>query len=192
MELFFLQSNNFLQEVELKNLPCFETEKVFATEKRQREFTLGRFLLNFVLEKYYGIGDVKIVVEDKKPKLKNAQIHFSLSHSNDIVAVVFDKKEIGFDLEFMKERDFEKLFSYYKLELEKRNKKSFYEFWTAYEARIKLQKEPASSFCGSFLNEYIFCVCSGENREIEKQLKVHEVTFEKSTKNFKITEQSTY
>lgn len=182
MELFFLRANSFLKEIDLKSLSCFEKDKVFLTEKRQKEFTLGRFLVNFVLKNHYKMDDFEIIVENKKPRLETSEIHFSLSHSNDIVAVVFDYAEVGFDVEFMKERNFEKLFHFYKLNPEKRDKNTFYDFWTKYEAKIKLQSNPVSSFSACFLNDYKLSVCSCLDYDIKNKFNVYEVVCSSESK----------
>ena len=75
----------------------------------------------------------------------------------------------------MKKRDFEKLFEHYRLNPENKDKTTFYQLWTAYEARIKLQQQPLSQLSARFRQDYCLCVCSAESFDISKRLKIYEL-----------------
>jgi len=70
-------------------------------------------------------------------------ISFSLSHSGDLVLLAVDDKQIGVDLEFMKERKYLDIADYFFEPEEVRflqnnqTKENFYTLWTLKEAFIK-------------------------------------------------------
>ena len=61
---------------------------------------------------------------------------FSISHSNDIVLVVFNSSNVGADIEYMQERDYKSIMKRYMDDVENPGKEYFYRFWTLKEARI--------------------------------------------------------
>ena len=139
IKIFFIRKNEFLKNVcALEN---FLEGNSFKSQKRIEQFCLGRFLINYVLKNYYNIKHPEIVIKNKKPCLKNEKIYFSLSHSNDIILAAFFDKNIGVDIEWMRDRDFQKLFEYYRINSENKDKETFYQLWTVYEAEIKLQPD---------------------------------------------------
>lgn len=79
-----------------------------------------------------------------KPICKNIPIHFTNSHSQDLVVIAFSKKqEIGIDIEFKKDIDIEIFKDFLHLEEQKALQKSktksdlFYSLWTKKEALLK-------------------------------------------------------
>ena len=55
-------------------------------------------------------GDVKIIREfGKKPRLSCANIYFSLSHSEDVTAIAMSDRNVGIDIEWGRERDYNKI-----------------------------------------------------------------------------------
>ena len=73
----------------------------------------------------------------------NPQLHFSISHKKNHVAIIVSEKPIGIDLEILKKRN-KSLFTYFTEKewknLEGKNWKNFYFLWTAKEALIKKLK----------------------------------------------------
>lgn len=175
MEIYFINIEEFLKNIDPSSLDCFLEGKSFGSQKRKTEFCLGRFLLKYVLTTRFGIKEPKIVLKNNKPCLIDEMPHFSLTHSKNYVMAVFDRNEAGIDLELMKDRDFEKLFAYYKLCPPQKDKKTFYQLWTEYEAEIKQQK-PAKSMCSFVFNrDYSLSVCSSSDFDISKRLKIYEL-----------------
>lgn len=178
MEIYFIDTEIFLKtfgEESTKLLSEFLGDMKFRSEKRRKEYCFGRFLLQYVLRNRYGVENPEIVVEDKKPRLKDLSVHFSLSHSKNIVLAAFDDAPVGVDIEFMKERDFKSVLAYFKIDSKVKNKEDFYRFWTAYEAKIKLQSEPVSFYTTKFEDDFMLTACSGKKIEIEKNLKIVEI-----------------
>ncbi|MCD8025182.1 MAG: hypothetical protein LUE64_06570, partial [Candidatus Gastranaerophilales bacterium] len=107
---------------------------------------------------YYNIINPQIIVLNKKPELKNKEIHFSISHSKGLIAIAFDTDPVGFDIEYIKDRNLDKFSLRYRQKFNSLNE--FYEFWTRYEAKIKLQDTPVfyKSFEG--IKGYMFSIAS--------------------------------
>lgn len=75
-----------------------------------------------------------------KPFAVNAQIRFSVSHSADIVICATSEKEIGADIEKIREIRFEtakRFASAEELEYIKQNKENYFKIWTLKEAYFK-------------------------------------------------------
>lgn len=161
IQVYFLSRKEFLDSIDKDYLLSFLEDKSFKSEKKTEEYCLGRFLIKRVLEKFYDIKNPEIVIKNKKPCLKDERVHFSLSHSSDIVLCAFSSSPVGADVEFMLDRDFKKLSKRYSLPFEGNNKQAFYKFWTEYEAEIKLQSEPKSKVTIELEDNYILSLCSG-------------------------------
>lgn len=175
MEIYFINIEEFLKNVEHTSLEAFMEGKSFGSQKRKTEFCLGRFLIKYVLKNKYNLSNLDILLNNKKPYVTDSPVKFSLTHSKNYVMAVFDKSETGIDLELMKERNFTKLFDYYKLTPPNKDKATFYQLWTQYEAKIKLQKEPKTMQSFVFKKDYSLSVCSDELFDISKMLKIYEL-----------------
>ena len=144
--------------------------KIFFTEIESKEehSEAGRELTIKAAQEVFGLENPQIEVADKKPRFVNSDLHFSISHSEKLVAVCFDHMPVGFDIEFTKERDFKKLAKRYDIAAEK---ETFYRFWTAYEAEIKLQAKPQQVKTFKFQDNYIASIASaGEFDDAELQI----------------------
>lgn len=116
--------------------PYADTE--IKAEKRFYEYTIGRYLVKHVAQKYYNIDKTEIIKnENGKPIFKNSDLHFSISHSKNIVIACFDKYPCGIDIEYMKDRNIQKLSEYFDKNFE--TLEDFYKFWTTKEAKYKLR-----------------------------------------------------
>lgn len=181
VNVFFIDAQKFLKNIDKKSLEFFLENNLFKSQKRCEQFCLGRFLVKFVLKNYYDISEPKIVVQNKKPCLEgNNSVSFSISHSHNIILAAFYKGAIGADIEFMKDRDFDRLFAYYNIEpdINSDKKEFFYNFWTKYESEIKLQQKAVSSFSMQFLKDYMLSVSFSDSldfSEIKNRLKIYEV-----------------
>ncbi len=130
----------------------------FNSQKRFVQFTLGRYLVKTVAKEVFGVEDTEIIIENDKPKFKNASLYFSISHSGDYVVAAFDEVECGLDIEEMKSRDFAALGERYGREF--KSAQEFYEFWTEYEAGIKLQAEPCGKYQTVFQEKFMLTALS--------------------------------
>ena len=135
--------------------------------KRQKEHFLGRKIVLDVAKSVYGVED-EIVYDGKRPHFKNDGIYFSISHSENLVVVAFDKDSVGIDIEFVKPRNFEKIANRYNIKID--SPTDFYRWWTAYEAKYK---NPNAEFVTSFelLPEYICSVATEKNYTKEELIR---------------------
>ena len=185
MEIYYINADKFLPFIDKNSLKEFLEDKTFGNQKRETEFCLGRFLVKYVLTHRYNIINPQIEIKNKKPCLKNNKenINFSISHSKGIVLAVFDTENTGADIEFMKPRNFDKLFDFYNLKPKSKDSQTFYQIWTQYEAEIKLQQKPVSSIQAKFLENYILSVCSSAVVDIKSTLRIYELTSPKASTN---------
>lgn len=99
------------------------------------------FEKNIDFDEYYLLENLRIN-RTAKPYLelngKRLNVHFSLSHSNEIIIAGFSDCEIGVDVEYHKPRAYEKIaereFSY---DEKPSSLEEFYDTWTRKEAIIK-------------------------------------------------------
>ena len=160
MKIFYIKINN--------------NEKCTKLNLKKLQSQIGRLITKFVAEYFYNIEDTNIIIENKKPKFENADICFNISHSNNIVAVAFDSFPLGLDIEFMKDRDFKLLLERYNIN--SNNKEFFYQFWTEYEAKIKIQNETKQKISFKLEPNYMLSLFSSNPDEgIKTKLKIYEL-----------------
>lgn len=158
MEIYYIDINEFKNTHDKSFLNDY-ADRNFNSEKRFFEYTIGRYLIKSVAQKIYKIEDTTIVLgENGKPFFKNSDLQFSLSHSKDFVVACFDKNPCGIDIEYIKERDFEKLSRHYGCNFE--NAQDFYAFWTQKEASYKLGTQAKDSYATVFKSEYYLTLAS--------------------------------
>ena len=160
MEVFYIDSKQFNNK---------------GLTKREVEIGVGRLVVDFIAEMHYGLRNREIIIENKKPRFKSAPIHFSISHSRNIVLAGFNTSPVGVDVEYLKLRNFGAILKYLKSEHIEASMESFYAFWTAYEAKIKLQEEPKSALTMNLLPEFILSVACSQSLDIENEIKIYEV-----------------
>lgn len=169
MDIFYLSSKNFLQFIDEEFIKQFK-KKELGSKKRIIEHSMSMFILEYLLKRFYKIENFEIVYENKKPKLKNDEIYFNISHSKDIILIAFSDSSVGVDIEQKKERDFKKLSDYYNVQF--KNKEDFYEFWTRLEAEIKLQKPVIDIITRDFTKDYKLSIASVD---IIEKLNLYEI-----------------
>lgn len=175
MDIFFIDSKKLLSQVTKDSLFSYLGSYDCKSEKRKIEYSFGRFLLHWVLMNVYKIDNPVIDVVNNKPCLKSGEKFFSISHSKDIIMIAFDDKNLGLDLEFMRKRDYEAIFSHMGVKTNDFSKETFFRFWTEYEAQIKIQGPCRSSCTFKFLDNYMVTVKSAYSFDISKTLKIYEV-----------------
>jgi len=110
-------------------------KKINNTENR-KEYEC--YLLKKIFKKKYGLKETEIgYTKNGKPYLKNSKnIHFSISHSKDILVIAISNENIGVDIEKIKDypKKMHDIINYYP-----KNKKDFFKEWTKREAVIKLK-----------------------------------------------------
>lgn len=170
MDIFILNRNNFL--IKDKTLDFLNQ---FNSLKRRREYFLSRFLLNFVSKNFYNIKSAETEVINKKPQFRFSDLQFSISHSHDYIAICFDNNPIGFDIEKIKPRNYMDILEHFKVNKEF-TQDQFYQFWTLYESKIKLQQnEILSKSSVKIFENYIMSIVSNQSLSISKTLKIYEL-----------------
>ena len=151
-----------------------ELNNTQGISKKKLQSALGRHIVKEVARIFYDVNDTEIIIENNKPKFKNADLCFNISHSNNIVAVAFDVLPLGLDVEYIKERNFKLLLERYNIA--SNDKEFFYQFWTEYEASIKIQDEIKQKLCFKLKEDYMLSLFSSNPDEgIKTKLKIYEV-----------------
>ncbi len=169
MKIFYIDTEKYLIDKDL--LRTFGDRK-FLSEEKEKQHCFGRFLVKTAAKNFFQLANSDIETVNKKPRFKNSKLHFSISHSKNIVLAAFDENPIGADIEFMKERNFKELFARYNYKGENISKELFYKFWTEYEAGIKLQGSPKTKITTQFQENFMLSVVGNFNEEY----KVYELT----------------
>ena len=162
MKIFYLKKNEILNKIGLNELEKFSDGKNFSNIERYIEHLCWLYLVNFAAKNHLNINNPKIIYNGKKPILQSQEYNFSVTHSENIVAVGFSKHKIGIDIEKMKNRNFEKLARRYNISP---NKEDFYKFWTTYEAEIKLGDKAKNIFSQIIEKDYMLtCICNSKDK----------------------------
>lgn len=158
MNIYYINIEEFKQTHD-KNFLSEYADKRIENEKRFFEYSIGRYLIKNVAKKIYKINDCEITInKNGKPQFKNYDLNFSLSHSKDYAVVCFDENECGIDIEFSKERNFEKISQHYNKNF--LNADEFYRFWTLKEATYKQHTSVKDYYTTVFKNNYYLTVTS--------------------------------
>ncbi len=188
MDIFYLKKSEFLPNVSEISLKRFSDEREFKSKEKEIEHLLGIFLTKFIAKQVYDVKNLEIETRGGKPFFKSNEIFFSISHSEDIVLVVFNNSNIGVDVEYMKDgKNYKLIMKRYGIDAKNPSKKEFYRFWTVHEAEIKLNGHIRSLFSELLEENYMLaCVsdnifvanflikkltCNGENVDLEEELK---------------------
>ncbi len=132
---------------------------------------LGELLMRKILSQKLNLNEKDIVFQkgdNGKPYLLNQQFYFNISHSGKWVVGAFSDKEVGIDVELIREPNYEVAKRFYSnTELEKLNsivdkdlkKDYFFDLWTLKESYLKAigtgLTKSLSSFTISTSNAYI-------------------------------------
>jgi len=159
MNIYYIDIEEFKQKHNKEFLLQYADREI-KSEKRFFEYTIGRYLLKNIAQKIYKIEDTKIITDENgKPKFKNSDLHFSLTHSNKYVVACFDEYECGIDIEFAKERDFDKLSRRHNRNF--LNVDDFYKFWTLKEASYK-QNSPVNDYYTTVFKDAYYLTVTSE------------------------------
>lgn len=158
MEIYYINSDEFLKKNNKTFLEKYTDRHDFKSEKRFIQHSLGRFLVKNVASKVYGAANIDIIVKNNKPQFANNSLHFSISHCGRYIAAAFDDAECGLDIEEIKPRSLEALSKRYEKDFA--TLEDFYKFWTEYEAEIKLQQKTQGKYSCVFQNDYMLTVVS--------------------------------
>lgn len=159
MKIFIIRINELLKIIDKSSF-----EAIYKSEKRNIESQLGRFFTRYIASNIYKVENTEIAVKDKKPYFMNSDICFSISHSNEVIGVVFSDEEIGLDIEQFKQRDLNRLSDYFKKSFKTLDE--FYQYWTLYEANYKSKLK--DDFCKTLkFEDYFVSVSSANNSELK-------------------------
>ncbi len=142
MDIFIIESNA-INNISEKLLLGFQKKEI-SHQKNFKMHCFAYLMTDRILKEVYKIENREIIFEKSgKPYLTNRQKYFSISHTDEYLALAFADTECGIDIETIKQRDYISIsrrmgFNSYDLE-------SFYHNWTKYEAEYKLGTK-ASSF----------------------------------------------
>lgn len=175
MEVFYLNKTEFLKTINLDSLKNFSDEREYKSEEKLIEHLCGLFLTKFIAKNIYKLENTDIELVNKKPYFVCKKLYFSISHSNEIVLVAFNKSDIGADIEYMQNRDFGRVMSRYGAATNCESKQDFYKFWTRHEAQIKLGA-PQKSGITTFLNDEYAISCASDE-VIISNLSIKEISF---------------
>jgi len=141
---------------------------------------MSRLFLKYILETGYNIHSPEILIKNKKPYLEDNLIYFSISHSNSVIGIAFDVSNIGFDIEYKKNRNIKSLLKHYGLENNNITEEEFYQMWTVYEAEYKSGEKIN---CISFNYKNYMCSISCKNQKIDKIFEIKVLTDFENLKN---------
>lgn len=157
MDIFIIETTN-VEKVKIETLKLFQ-KKDISDENKWKVHCLSYLLVDKFLEEVYGIESREIVFEEGKPMLIDGGKYFSISHSEDLIAIAFSDTNCGVDIEKIKLREFKKIAE--RMNFEAETLGEFYEEWTKYEAIYKLGKNIEYGSTASFdLDEYALAAVS--------------------------------
>ncbi len=123
----------------------------------------GRVLLGYMLKKDCGLDSYSLQYGEKgKPYLKNSDIFFNISHSGSLVMCSLSEKEIGCDVQILKEyrpRVAERFFCEREISLLQKaenQSRTFIRLWAIKESILKKEATGLSGRLGSYdFSDYI-------------------------------------
>lgn len=157
MEIFIIEINN-AEKVKEETLKQFQKKEI-SDESKWKAHCLSYLLVDKFLEEVYGIESREIVFDNGKPILIDGGKHFSISHSEDLIAIAFSDTNCGVDIEKVKLREFTKISE--RMGFEAETLGEFYQEWTKYEALYKLGKNIEYGSVANFdLDDYALTAVS--------------------------------
>lgn len=183
MNIFYIDLNTCDKNKVNEICNLYDDGKSYSNELKKAQHYVGLYLVDFVAKKYFDIKNPEIIYKNQKPYLKNSDLKFSISHSRNIVMVAFFENEIGLDIEYnLENRDFAKLIkrcgeliSNFQETPFEEQRKIFYDFWTKYEAKIKLGGTVQRVFYATnySLEGFTVSVASSNSVSIEKLIDIN-------------------
>lgn len=163
MDIFLIEIVD-ADNVHMELLKSFQKKEI-SNPKKWNEHCFSYLMVDRILRDFYKIEDREIIFNKNKPYLKNKKKFFSISHSNDYVALCFSDNDCGIDIEKIKERDYKEIAK--KMNFECYNLADFYNEWTRYEAEYKLGQK-SKQFKQLMYEDYIITAStSNETEEFE-------------------------
>lgn len=164
MDIFIIEIID-ADNVHMELLKEFQKKEI-NNSKKWNQHCLSYLMVDRILRDFYKIENREVIFNGKKPFLKSREKFFSISHSEDYIALAFSNYDCGIDIEKMKLRNFEEISI--RMGFKCNTLEDFYNEWTKYEAEYKLGK-PAQKFKKCRFEDYIITAASvniQENFEI--------------------------
>jgi len=158
MDIFVIKLDS-LNNVPIEMVKEFQKKEI-SNPKKLLEHCFSYLMIDRILREFYQLEDREIVFEKKKPILKSGKKFFSLSHSNEYIALVFSDSPCGIDIEKNTERDFAKLAK--RMNFKNNSSLGFYQEWTKFEAEYKLGTSSKTLWTTQFEDYSITAVSSIE------------------------------
>ena len=129
--------------------------------KLQKEVT--EFFVDYILKFFFNSEGLLKKDRSNKPYIENSPLKISISHSKNLIALLFDEFDCGVDVEFIKTRNHKKILEYFDMD-NTLSEEEFYQWWTVYEAEYKSQIKGKIL---SFKYKNYICSISSKNEKIE-------------------------
>ena len=157
MDIYIIEVKN-ADKIKSETLKKYQKKDISHAEKCKIH-CLAYLLVDKFLDEIYGIQNREIIFENGKPILSDGGKHFSISHSEDLIAIAFSDSNCGIDIEKIKLREFTSIAE--RMGFEANTLGEFYEEWTKYEALYKLNKnQNYGSIANYDLDEYMLTATS--------------------------------
>ena len=134
MDIFIIETKDS-KNFDINLLKEFR-KKEFKNECKFLEHCFSYLMVDRILSNLYDISNREIEFLSGKPFLKTREKYFSISHSEEYIALAFSDKDCGIDIEKIKERDFSSISK--RMGFKSDSKEDFYYEWTKYESEFKL------------------------------------------------------
>ncbi len=155
MDIFIIETID-ADNVHKELLKEFQKKEI-SNEKKLNQHCLSYLMVDRILRDFYKMENREIVFNGKKPFLKTREKFFSISHSENFIALAFSDYDCGIDIEKIKLRNFEEISN--RMGFKCNTLEEFYNEWTKYEAEYKLGK-PAQKFKKLHFEDYIITASS--------------------------------
>lgn len=160
MEIYIIKIEN--NNIDQSLIESFQ-KKAISNSRARFVHCYTYFMLDKILDEVYKIKNREIAFENKKPLLKTKEKFFSISHSDEYIALAFSNHNCGIDIEKIKERPFIKIAKRMNFKCDSLEK--FYYKWTEFEAKYKLRDDIQSYRNFKYNNYSITAVCTNPMEE---------------------------
>lgn len=143
--------DDLVLEETFKYIKSFKQDKIkrLANDNLKRESIAGEYLLINGLKEYFNVdyNNIEIIKNSNgKPFIKDKDIYFSISHADNFVVCVLSTKDIGIDVEKIKEVNLKTLELFatdkekdYIINTLDKVEERFFRIYTLKEAYVKMQ-----------------------------------------------------
>lgn len=162
--IVYLINSDFSRKIADETLLKFKKKEINDLLK-QRIHCFTYFVLDKILQKYHKIIDTELIFVNKKPYLRNMVKFISISHSDKYIAIAISDYNCGIDIEKVKERNYLKISERFGFQSD--SLENFYENWTHFEAKYKLNSVEKKRKTWSFENFVITALSENSSEKIE-------------------------